>query len=96
MGSLMNDVTATAEPVVDIWPYVEELVHEDLVSAYVFENCLVEKCYRNDAGSYEHVLLPTGDLNIFMVLIIQLSTESIFGHYLLDLEALYSTGAEKK
>jgi hypothetical protein len=30
-GSKMTDVTQTAEPVVDIWGYVEELVKQKLV-----------------------------------------------------------------
>jgi hypothetical protein len=58
-GNTMTDVTETAEPVVDIWDYVEELVRQNSVDKYVYENNLVEKVYRSDTSTFDHVLLPT-------------------------------------
>lgn len=40
MTSGMTDVTETAEPVVDVWPYVELLSNQGIVSNYVLENAL--------------------------------------------------------
>lgn len=37
----MIDVTETAEPVVDIWPYVEQLTADKVVNKYTFDNALV-------------------------------------------------------
>ena len=90
MGSKMTDVTQTAEPIVDIWAYVKDLVYENIVSDYVFKNNLVEKVYRNDTFSFDHILLPTIDENIFIVIVVKLSNATIFGHYQLDLTKEYS------
>ena len=85
----MTDVTQTAKPVVDIWNYVEELVKQKLVDKYVYENNLVETVYRNDASTFEHILLPTDNPNVFITLVVDLVSESIFGHIKLDLNQKY-------
>jgi len=90
MGSKMTDVTQTAEPVVDIWAYVKDLVYENIVNDYVFKNNLVEKVYRNDTSSFDHILLPTSDEHIFIVLVVKLGNATIVGHYRLDLTKEYS------
>ena len=92
MGSKMTDVTQTAEPIVDIWAYVKDLVYENIVSEYVFKNNLVEKVYRNDTSSFDHILLPTSEENIFIVIVAKLDNATIFGHYRLDLTKEYSLG----
>jgi hypothetical protein len=89
-STLMEDVTETAEPVVDIWGYVEKLVAENTVVKYVLDNMLVEKVYRNRPATYDHVLLSTPVENNFVIIIIDLKKEEIRGHYLLDLNAEYS------
>jgi hypothetical protein len=88
-GNKMTDVTETAEPVVDIWNYVEELVQQKLVDNYVYANNLVEKVYRDDTSTFDHVLLPTGKPNIFITLVVDLTSETIFGHIKLDLNQEY-------
>lgn len=80
----MLDVSETAEPVIDIWPYVSELVNDKIVLRYVLEQNLVEKVYRNIDYTYEHILLPTNDQNIFIVLVVNHISPSIIGHYKLD------------
>lgn len=88
-GNEMTDVTQTAQAVIDIWDYVEELVKQKLVDSYVFENGLVEKVYRNDLSTFEHILLPTNEQNAFITLVVDLKNETIFGHYNLDLNQKY-------
>ncbi len=85
----MTDVTLLAEPVVDIWPYVQESINTNFVDQYVFDKGLVEKVYRNHTSTFDQVLLPTSDKNIFMVLIVDLAIENIIGHYKLDLNEEY-------
>ena len=85
----MADVTQTAEPVVDIWDYVEKLVKQKLVDSYAYENNLVETVYRNDTSTFDHILLPTVDKNVFITLVIDLTSETIFGHIKLDLKKNY-------
>lgn len=86
----MNDVTETAEPIIDIWPYVEKLVENSIVLPYVFENNLVEQVYRSNDNKYDHILLPTEKQNYFVVLVIDRTEKILTGHYFLDLNKLYS------
>jgi hypothetical protein len=85
----MVDVTLTAEPIVDIWEYAENLADQGVIDKYVVEQGLVELVYRNSANTFDHILLPTEDKNIFTVLVIDLNNPRIIGHHTLDLNALY-------
>lgn len=85
----MNDVTDTAISIVDIWPYIEQLVKKGDVLEYVYNNKLVELVYQNNTATYHHVLLPVGDKDIFVVIIIDLLNKKISGHYNLHLKKLY-------
>lgn len=89
----MTDVTETAEPVVDIWDYVDALVKDNVVDNCGFENKLVEAVYRNDTSTFDHILLPTADQNVFITLVLDLTNETVFGHIKLDLSQKY--GLEK-
>jgi hypothetical protein len=86
MAGRMIDVTDTAEPIVDIWPYVEELASDKIVPEQVFNNELVESVYQNEDGSFHHVLLPTEDQDIFIVLVIDVTERKIRGNFKLDFE----------
>lgn len=86
----MLDVTETAEPVIDIWPYIELLAKEKIVSDYVFQNELAEKIYRTNNNLFAHILLPTQNENIFIVFVVDLSEKKIKGHHKLDLNEKYS------
>lgn len=90
IGYKMADVTQTAEPIIDIWTYVKDLVYENIVSEYVFKNNLVEKVYRNDTSTFDHILLPTSDKNVFIVIVVEIANATILGHYQLDLTKEYS------
>ena len=88
-GSKMTDVTKTAEPVVDIWDYVEKLVNQNIVDEHVLENNLVDKVYRNDTSTFDQVLLPTDNKNAFIILVVDIVNETLFGHFKLDLNKEY-------
>jgi len=85
----MINVTESAEPVVNIWDYVENLVKEEVIDNYVYQNKLVELVYRNDTSTFDHILLPTPDKNVFITLVVDLTKESILGHVKLDLNEKY-------
>jgi uncharacterized protein YjbI with pentapeptide repeats len=89
MGSQMTDITEKAEPTVDIWAYAKDLAYENIISEYVLKNNLVEKVYRNDTLSFDHILLPTSNEKIFIVIVVRLNNATIFGHYRLDLAKEY-------
>ena len=88
-SSTMIDVTTTAKPTVDIWQYVKYLVAQGIVSDYVFNNRLVEKVYRNNKQTFDHVLLPTSNKHFFIVIIVDCDLKLIYGHYKLDLAKEY-------
>lgn len=88
-GTKMTDVTETAEPLVDIWGSVEELAKGNIVDRYVFERNLVERVYRNNTFTFDHVLLPTKSSNIFIVIVVDLTNKSIPGYSVLDLNKEY-------
>ena len=85
MSEEMEDVTETAEPVVDITPYVAELIAENLILPNTLEEELIEIIYRNEEETFDHVLLPTDDEEVFIALVIDLENERIVGHYRMDL-----------
>ena len=88
-GNKMTDVTETAEPVIDIWDYVEELVNQNIVDKDVLDNNLVDKVYRNDTSTFDQILLPTDNQNFFIVLVVDITNETMFGHIKLDLNKEY-------
>jgi hypothetical protein len=70
-------------------PYVEKLRNDKIVPDHVFTNELIESVYKNDDGSFHHVLLPTDDKNVFIVLIIDVNGQRTKGHFKLDLNQQY-------
>jgi len=85
LATPMENVTLTAGPTADIWPYVAQLVTDGLVLPLVYENRLVEKVYRNRADAIDQVLLPTPRKNEFVVILVKATAHEIYGHYLLDM-----------
>ncbi|WP_207534887.1 hypothetical protein [Desertivirga arenae] len=88
-GISMVDVTGTAEPATDIWPYVEVLKDDGVVQDFVYAQGLVKTVYRNLENMYDHVLLPTEYMNKFIVIVVDLVARDIKGHFILDLEREY-------
>ncbi|GAB2864024.1 hypothetical protein [Hymenobacter ruber] len=87
----MQNVTDTAEEIVDIWPYVDAIPQEDLEGFTLRDVAYV---YLNPDGNYLHVLIATEDKNVVLVVVIETSTPKIYGHHLLDLVKLYGLDEE--
>jgi len=89
-GNGMTDITETEfdEPI-DIWSYVEELTENQIVNRIVYEKELVEKVYRNDLKTFDHILLPTEKQNVLLTIVVDLEKKKIFGHKILDLNKEY-------
>ena len=85
MSAEMEDVTEWAEPVTDIAPYVQALIDEQLILPNTLDDELIEIIYRNEEGTYDHVLLPTENDEVFIAIVIDLVEEAIMGHYKMDL-----------
>jgi hypothetical protein len=91
----VTDVTKLGDATVDIWPYVIEANRNLEFSEYVIEHRLVEYVYRSEDGRYDHVLIPYGAENVYLVVIVDRSNELVHGHYLLDLNEEYGVGYAK-
>jgi hypothetical protein len=85
MSEEMADVTETADAVVDITDYVDALAAEGLVLPNTIEEELIEIIYRNEEETFDHILLPTDNEEVFIALVIDLVEEQILGHYRMDL-----------
>lgn len=52
MGNKMNNVTESAEPLVNIWNYAKQLLKNNLISEYGFSKKYVEAVYENTERTY--------------------------------------------
>lgn len=84
----MRDVQDVATDVIDIWPYVSHVPAVDFSGHEVSEQ-FVEHVYRSADDLYDHVLVMTYTKNVYLVVVIDLAADSIYGHYLLDLNHEY-------
>ena len=82
----MRNVTATAEPVVDVWPYVETIA---LPLGRATEILDVTSVYRDAAGRFDQVLIGTDVGDLFLAVVLNRADRSIHGHHLLDLAEQY-------
>ena len=87
----MQDVTETAEQLLDIWPYVDAIPLIDLDSFTLRDVAYV---YLNPTGLYQHILIATEDKNVFLVMVLDVLSKKIYGHHLLNLIELYGLAEE--
>ncbi len=85
--SPMRDVTTDAEPLLDVWPYVEAIpVAERSATGPLGD---VEYVYRSGDDKYHHVLIGTNFENVYLVVVVALEAGAIWGHHVLDLGERY-------
>ncbi len=82
----MRNVTENAEPVVDIWPYVDGLNLDALALPYVND---VRHVYRDAHERFDQVLIGTGRFNALLVVVVDRQLKAVLGHHVLDLNAAY-------
>jgi hypothetical protein len=88
MTNKMHNVTETVTDVLDIWPYVDSVPATDL-EGHTIHDGLVECVYRNFDNSFDHVNVMTKTKNVYLVVVVDLAHDSIYGHRLLDLNREY-------
>ena len=79
----MVNVTETATDVLNIWPYVEA------VPIRVLDGHFVEAVYRGEDNRFDHVLVMTESKNVYLVVVVDLVQDAIYGHRLLDVNQEY-------
>ena len=85
----MTDVTKTPGDCLDIWPYVRMVQDSVELPQQVIDGEWVEYVYRSEFGHYDHVLVPAGRFNVFLVIVVDRVHGSVYGHRVLDLNAEY-------
>jgi hypothetical protein len=85
----MRNVTENAEPVLDIWPYVDSL---DLDALGLPSLDDVHHVYRDAHERFDQVLIGTGRFNTLLIIVVDRHLRSILGHRLLDLNVAYGKG----
>ncbi|NQX56782.1 hypothetical protein HQN86_24405 [Pedobacter panaciterrae] len=88
-GNRMIDVTESAEPVLDIWPYVKQLNEQGIIADSILNDEQVEYVYRTGSSTFDHVLLSGSKSNQYVAVVVDLNSYEITGHYLLDLNSEY-------
>lgn len=83
-----QNVTETARDVLDIWPYVAAVPRPDLWGHDIIPES-VERVYRRGEAQFDHVLVETTTRNVFLVVVVDLPSDRVFGHFLLDLNEEY-------
>ena len=87
IGTPMVRLSTTEAPF-DFWPYVNALPVTEL-DGYDFSRAQVDCAFRNPAGTRRHVQVNSEDKNVFLILVLNLRTEEVVGHRLMNLNAQY-------
>ncbi len=85
----IQNVTENAEPIVDIWPYVDNISLDDLGLPDLND---VHHVYRDAHGRFDQILIGTGRFNTLLVIVVDRHEKAVLGHRLLDLNREFGTG----
>lgn len=72
------------EPPFDFWPYFDAIPEAHL-GDHDFSEGGVNYAWQMPTGKLQHVLVNCETPNVFLVLVLDLRTETVLGHYLLDI-----------
>ena len=81
-ASPMRNMTESAEPVLDIWPYVDAV---DLGGLGITDLTDVRYVYRDASDRFDQVLIGTGHFNTVFVVVVDRILGVVRGHHVLDL-----------
>ena len=84
----MQDVTKSAEEIVDIWEYTEAVLSTEF-SGRDTQGWDVAHVYRSSSNAWLHVLVATDVPDTYIVIVIEVAKREIFGHYFLNLREKY-------
>jgi hypothetical protein len=88
----MLDVTTTAAEVVDLWEYADRAIREAFDASPSHE-WVVGHVYEGSDQRHQHVLLPSSESNLYLVIVIDKPVRVIVGHHRLDLRSPYGLKA---
>jgi len=82
----MQNITEMDYDVIDIWAYVQSIPRDHLAGHEVYDH-FVEYVYRSADDRFDHILVMTQTINVYLVVIFDRS--QVYGHTLLDLNNEY-------
>ena len=88
MGQPMKRLPSDAGPSFEFWHYFYGIPESEF-RGHDFSAGSVTYVWEHPAGNIQHVLVDSEDKNVFMVLVLDISSRSVLGHRLLDLNREY-------
>jgi hypothetical protein len=94
MSGRMIDITGREdelqpEGVIELEPYLAAVAGSDLKRVNLLSDTAPSIVYRTEDGRFDHVLYPCDRANVYLVIVVQLRPDDVYGHYLLDLNKEY-------
>lgn len=84
----MKDIVNEESDGIDIWVYVRQIPVKELKGHEIYYE-FVEHVYRTGDNRFDHVLVVTKTLDVYLVVVIELVKKEIYGHIILDLNREY-------
>ncbi|MFC6019700.1 hypothetical protein ACFP2T_26270 [Plantactinospora solaniradicis] len=81
-------VDQDSPPPFDFWPYFDSIDDSDL-DGHDFSAGVVTHAWTMPISNHQHVLISCETPNVFLVLVLDLRHDTVYGHHLLDLRVLY-------
>jgi hypothetical protein len=88
MGTPMTLVSPDDLRPVQLGDYVRSISGDDF-EGHDFSSHDVEKVYRDPGARWLHVLVASRTPNVYLVIVVDEPGQSVYGHYLLDLNRTY-------
>ena len=90
----MLDITGREDDVypdgvIDIEPYVEAIADSDLKGVGLIPGAPPTNVYLAGDGRYTHVLYRCNRSNVYLVVVVSMKPDDVYGHYVLDLGKEY-------
>jgi len=91
-GEPMKQLPLDAAPPFDFWDYLQAIPVSDF-EEHDCSACSVTYVWEHPNGTFQHVLVNSEDKNVFLVLVLDISSRCVLGHILLDLNREYGLTA---
>lgn len=90
----MKRLPDNTSPPFEFWDYFESIPDRDFEGHDPSEG-LVTYVWEDASKRYQHVLINTKEMNVFMVLVLDLASSQVHGHRLLNLDREYGLGTSE-
>ena len=81
----MRRLTEVPRDEIEVWPYVDELGDDP----YGTDGNDIECVYRSADGRWDHVLIPSDAVPVYLVVVIDREHDEVLGHHVLTLNDQY-------